>query len=373
MVRSLVLLARPRRAPGVPPEDGARRRRCAPVRVLSAGSIPNRIAQGTLALGVGTHRLAPISVTTPHAIHGVGWQRAWALEAHEPTHARLAFDHVPEGEAAFAWPFAFHATQAFALTVRPKGAMLTLTLAIRNTDVRAFPFGLGWHPFFPRDAATELGFVAKSVWEIDDTCLPTRNVALPPEFASALARDRTRQRRQRSRWSAKLKSLPRTDSRVHRAYRACSHLVVFIPPAGYYGRRAGHHIPTLNRAAPRTRPWDSMAGPGRRRSYDALVATLHDPVYLAIDIDDRIPVTLFSTSSYPRRMRESGLSMIRRLCGSTATHRSECFDPAPRNTRSDARSSAATRYLARRLRHRAPGLQSGSPMEWFFEPARCSP
>ncbi len=98
----------------------------------------NRIAQATLALSTGTHRLARNFGDHPHAIHGVGWQRAWTLEAHQPARALLALEHVPVGEAALAWPFAFQATQAFALTPLPEGAMLTLTLTLR-TPIACLP------------------------------------------------------------------------------------------------------------------------------------------------------------------------------------------------------------------------------------------
>lgn len=198
----------------------------------------NRIAQATLALGTGTHRLARNFGDHPHAIHGVGWQRAWALEAHEPARVRLVLDHIPAGDAALAWPFAFHATQALFLTPLREGAMLTLTLTIRNTDARAFPFGLGWHPFFPRDATTELGFAAESVWETDDTRLPTSNIALPPDwrFDPPRALGATTLDNGFAGWRGDAQiRWPRTGCRaLIEADRACSHLVVFIPSGRDY-------------------------------------------------------------------------------------------------------------------------------------------
>jgi aldose 1-epimerase len=60
-----------------------------------------------------------------------------------------------------------------------------MSLAIENTDARAFPFGLGWHPYFPRSATTVLGFSSSGVWETDRTLLPIRHASVPPELAFA--------------------------------------------------------------------------------------------------------------------------------------------------------------------------------------------
>jgi aldose 1-epimerase len=59
------------------------------------------------------------------------------------------------------------------------GATLAVKLSIANTGERAFPFGLGFHPFFPRTPTTALDLDVKSYWENDDTLLPIRRVALP--------------------------------------------------------------------------------------------------------------------------------------------------------------------------------------------------
>lgn len=138
----------------------------------------NRIAHARLFAGGTDFALDRNFGDHPHAIHGVGWQREWAVEAHDATSALLALEHSARGDEARAWPFAFRATQAFALSQHAGHAMLSLTLTIESRDERPFPFGLGWHPFFPCDAATELGFVADGIWHTDDTRLPTRHEML---------------------------------------------------------------------------------------------------------------------------------------------------------------------------------------------------
>ena len=115
----------------------------------------NRIANATLALSDGSRfALTRNFGDHPHAIHGVGWQRAWNVVRASRVHALLAFDH----RAGIDWPFAFHAEQAVGIHATAHAAVLTCTLAIRNDDSRASPYGLGWHPFFPRDTETILGF-----------------------------------------------------------------------------------------------------------------------------------------------------------------------------------------------------------------------
>ena len=49
-------------------------------------------------------------------------------------------------------------------------------VTVRNTDRRPQPVGLGFHPFFPRDADLELGFSASTVWEVGPDSLPRARV-----------------------------------------------------------------------------------------------------------------------------------------------------------------------------------------------------
>ena len=140
----------------------------------------NRIAHARLSTGGTDFALDRNFGDHPHAIHGVGWQREWKVEAHDATSALLALDHPGRGDGARAWPFAFRATQAVVLSGDAGHAMLSLTLTIENRDERAFPVGLGWHPFFPCDGATELGFAADGIWHTDETRLPTLHGVLEP-------------------------------------------------------------------------------------------------------------------------------------------------------------------------------------------------
>ena len=132
----------------------------------------NRIAGARLAFDGREHALARNFGDSPHAIHGIGWQRAWAVAGSAETHAQIVLEHAARGDDAAAWPWPFRATQTFALSASAHGAALHLRLAIENTGERAFPFGLGWHPFFPLDPDTTLAFAAAHVWDNDATQIP---------------------------------------------------------------------------------------------------------------------------------------------------------------------------------------------------------
>jgi len=138
----------------------------------------NRIADATLHYAGRAWPLARNFGDSPHAIHGVGWQRAWHIVDASAQHALLALDHDPGRDAA-AWPWPFRATLAFRLHEDDGRALLTCTLGLRNTGNDAFPFGLGFHPFFPRRGETTLRFAANAVWRNDAAQLPVEKVAIP--------------------------------------------------------------------------------------------------------------------------------------------------------------------------------------------------
>jgi aldose 1-epimerase len=145
----------------------------------------NRIRDARLIVRGVEHELVRNFGDDPNAVHGVGWQSVWRVDRADATSAQLALEH----DAARAWPWPFAATQDFTLVARDRGAMLATTMTIRNTGHDAFPFGLGWHPYLPRTAATTLAFNADGVWRNDASMLPVAHVALPPAWNFARARE----------------------------------------------------------------------------------------------------------------------------------------------------------------------------------------
>ena len=124
----------------------------------------NRIGQGQMQWAGQTYPLRNGFNGEPHALHGVGFMRAWTVVAHTGDRLQLRLVHQPD---AF-WPFAFEAEQTFAL--RADG--LDFTISARNTDQRDQPMGLGWHPYFARRAGCWLDVPVHTQWLAGEDLLP---------------------------------------------------------------------------------------------------------------------------------------------------------------------------------------------------------
>jgi aldose 1-epimerase len=228
----------------------------------------NRIRDARLRFGGRTFALARNFGTHPHAIHGVGWQRAWSLDEATSQRARLRLEHCAQGDDALAWPWPFHATQAFSLVESIEGAkmpsaQLVVTLTLANSGVEPFPFGLGFHPFFVRDAATKLSFRAGRVWRNDATQLPQRLVDIPRAWrfdrprAVTVALDNVFVG---WRGTASIREPSAATVATLAADSACARLVVYAPPDATFIaiEPVTHDTDAFNRAA------DGAAGTGVR-------------------------------------------------------------------------------------------------------------
>ncbi len=219
--------------------DGdVRRHACYPLVPYS-----NRIERGRLAFRGTMHQLDRNFGDHPHAIHGVGWQRPWDVLDHDETSALLASEHEPRrsgtGDAnARAWPWPFRATQWLQLGGDDTNAVLRMRLTLTNRGDGPFPFGLGWHPFFPGSPDTTLGFGAKGVWETDDTILPVRHAAVagkflfdPPRGIANLFLDNVY-----TGWqgAAELRHPAAARVTTLRGDTACPYFVVYVPPHGTF-------------------------------------------------------------------------------------------------------------------------------------------
>jgi aldose 1-epimerase len=200
----------------------------------------NRIADATLHWAGREYRLTRYLDAEPHAIHGNGWQRTWRVTRRESSRLAIELEHDASGARAREWPFPYRARQRFTLVADALAVTLELGLDIENTGGDAFPFGLGWHPYFGRDRETELGFAAHGVWHTDRSRLPTRVGALPPQWnfdsprrlgASTLDNCFAGWRPPATvRWPA-----PKLTAKIA-ADRACGYLVVFVPSDTSEGR-----------------------------------------------------------------------------------------------------------------------------------------
>ena len=191
----------------------------------------NRISGATLHWQGAAYPLPRYLAGHPHAIHGNGWQRVWAVAEQASDRATIELVHDASGPRRLEWPFPYRAQQTFLLTEN----VFALTMTIENIGREAFPFGLGWHPFFPRDRATLLMFRATGVWQTDSTQMPTRldRVPNPWDFSSARAIGDTALDHCFAGWKspATLSWPDRGVAASIAADPACGHLVVYVPRA----------------------------------------------------------------------------------------------------------------------------------------------
>lgn len=122
----------------------------------------NRISGGGFAFEGERHSLAANLPGEAFPIHGDGFQRSWQALAVTKDHAELCLERGEIG------PFRYSATVRYLLT---PGALET-RLAVTNTGPQALPYGLGLHPWFPRDGDTRLQFAATGQWREGPDHLP---------------------------------------------------------------------------------------------------------------------------------------------------------------------------------------------------------
>ncbi len=129
----------------------------------------NRIGDARFAWAGEARQLAPNFAPEPHAIHGLGWRRDWAVESQSATAVTLVCHHAPDAD----WPWAFVARQTIAVA----GGTVSLGHAAENQAPAPGPRGVGPHPKFD-SAGAHLQFAAATVWSNGADRLPTD--AAPP-------------------------------------------------------------------------------------------------------------------------------------------------------------------------------------------------
>ncbi len=129
----------------------------------------NRIGHGHFEWLGQSYALRPNFAPEPHAIHGLGWQRAWQVRRHSEHDAELGLRHTGDAD----WPFAFEAVQHITLHAN----RLRLALSLRNLAPHNAPLGLGWHPYFSKHPSSQAALSVDARWEMGADKLPTQRVA----------------------------------------------------------------------------------------------------------------------------------------------------------------------------------------------------
>jgi aldose 1-epimerase len=123
----------------------------------------NRISGGSFEFDGRFHPIAPNVPGEAFPIHGDGFQKSWRVARQDTATADLMLDDGAIG------PYRYTARVIYSLN---DGA-LTATLTVENRAPIRLPYGLGFHPWFPRRRGTTLRAKAERVWLEDERHLPT--------------------------------------------------------------------------------------------------------------------------------------------------------------------------------------------------------
>ncbi|WDZ79872.1 aldose 1-epimerase (plasmid) [Ensifer adhaerens] len=133
----------------------------------------NRIEDNGFHFDGRGYMLTP-NTADPLVLHGDGWLERWSL-LHQDRHS-LALGYSQEADAAT--PFAYETLQ----TITIDGANVILSLTVTSRAAQTLPYGLGFHPYFPRTPGTRLFARAERYWTERENHLPGAVKPVPEEL-----------------------------------------------------------------------------------------------------------------------------------------------------------------------------------------------
>jgi aldose 1-epimerase len=130
----------------------------------------NRIEANAFDFGGKRFSLQP-NTADPYCLHGDGWLAEWEIVSQSNSETVLRYVHRENASS----PYAYDVIQ----TVRLEDDALTLALTVTNTAHKPLPYGLGFHPFFPRAPQTRLKAEAWRFWTERSGHLPDAPTDIP--------------------------------------------------------------------------------------------------------------------------------------------------------------------------------------------------
>jgi len=185
----------------------------------------SRIADGKFSFAGQAVTLPQNLPGEPHAIHGHGFQQEWRVDSAASNSADLSFTHK-----AGAWPWSYRCDQRLHL----EAEKLSITLQLHNLSDTPMPYGLGLHPYFPKQQGMVLTAKVASHLRLDDQLLPAEEETLPLNLRLTEGLDLKEQSLDNvfCRWQHTVQiSWPDLGRRLLlEASADCNHLVVWSPP-----------------------------------------------------------------------------------------------------------------------------------------------
>lgn len=122
----------------------------------------NRISGGGFTFDGHFHAIAPNVPGEACPIHGDGFQKPWRVAGRSDSKIELVLEDGAIG------PYRYAASVSYSL----RDGALEARLSVENRAGTRLPYGLGFHPWFPRGTRTTLEARAERVWLEDERHLP---------------------------------------------------------------------------------------------------------------------------------------------------------------------------------------------------------
>ena len=129
----------------------------------------NRISGSGFVVDEQFHPIAANAAGMPYPIHGDACQQHWQYQQHDAA----ALDMTLESDKFNGNPHHYRAVQTFKLVDGGMDQSLTLT----HLGDAPLPYGLGLHPWLPRNKQTTLQAKVSGVWLSHADCLPKEHSA----------------------------------------------------------------------------------------------------------------------------------------------------------------------------------------------------
>lgn len=138
---------------------------------------PNRISNGTYKFENTNHNLEINETALNNRLHGLVFNKSFTVKEQVASEksAKIIFNYKYNGEVdGFPFPYNLELTYTFTKN------NVSLNFEVLNEGKTAFPFGIGWHPYFKVANLSDstLDFEAKTQYLVDKNMIPTEETPL---------------------------------------------------------------------------------------------------------------------------------------------------------------------------------------------------